>query len=137
MGTRGPVPKRSDQRRRQNKEGGEVERVKVDGLTVEAPELAADDLEPLAVAWYRSLAESGQSRFYEPSDWFTAQLIARAISEFCRKPSAMMLSSLLSGASSLLVTEGDRRRLRLELERDSDESAEVTSLDDLRARLSG
>lgn len=110
--TRGPVPKRSDQRRRRNNTG-----------TVQAP--AGDNtptppplrpgLHPLAVAWYESLPRSGQSRYYEPSDWMHAQLVAEAIAAFAETPKASMLAAIMSAASNLLVTEGDRRRLRLEM----------------------
>lgn len=136
MGTRGPVPKRSDVRRRRNKES-EPDRAEA-GEQIKAPPLkGAKELHPLAVAWYRSLSQSGQAQFYEASDWMTAQLIARAISEFCEKPSAMMLSSLLSGASNLLATEGDRRRMRLELERaaEDDGDASVTAIADYKRAL--
>lgn len=136
--SRGPVPKRSDQRRRRNKtevidtgfaRGGP------------APSLR-DGLHPLAVAWYNSLKHSGQSAFYEQSDWMTAQIITEAIDDYARKPRVALLAAILSGSSSLLATEGDRRRLRLELSRvdvdalDEDVRAEAT-ISDIRSRLTG
>jgi hypothetical protein len=55
--------------------------------------------------------------------------------------SAQMFAAVMSGMSSLLTTEGDRRRVRVELERavqtDADEEAAVEALDEWRRRLSG
>lgn len=114
VANRGPVPKRSDQRRRRNKDGA-VD-IAAAGASTPAPALRPG-LHPLAVAWYRALQESGQSRFYEPSDWMTAQILAEGIDSYARQPRASLLSTILSGSANLLVTEGDRRRLRLELVR--------------------
>ena len=115
MGTRGPVGKRDSQRRRRNKP--EVETLTAAGSPlVIAPE-PADDWEPLATDWYLSLGASGQSVFFEPSDWALAQIVADTLSRYLRagKPNAVLFSSILSAMSSLLTTEGDRRRLRIEL----------------------
>jgi hypothetical protein len=55
--------------------------------------------------------------------------------------SAQLFAAVMSGMSSLLTTEGDRRRVRVELERavatDADEEAAVSALDEWRSRLSG
>lgn len=139
MGERGPVPKRSSQRRRQNREAA-PEKVEV---PVEAPAAAAkadapapnERWHPAARAWYESLARSGQSTFYEASDWALAYLIAESISRDL-KPQVVgvneesgepvmavipmkgaSLSAYLKAMTALLVTEGDRRRARIELER--------------------
>ena len=51
-----------------------------------------------------------------------------------------MLTAILSGFGALAATEGDRRRLRIELERvqdeDPDEQAGVTAIDEWQRRLS-
>jgi hypothetical protein len=145
MGTRGPVPKRSDQRRRTNKpDGGEI--TKAPSRTpASVPPLAAEPRwHPLARAWYESLAESGQAAFYEPSDWATARIWAELISRELKKRSrlsAQMVAAWAAGATELLTTEGARRRMRLELQRasesDEDEDAAVVALDEYQKRLSG
>jgi hypothetical protein len=128
VGTRGAVPKRSDQRRRRNADG-QPEIVSFSGGAVEAPALRAG-LHPLAASWYESLAISGQSRYYEPSDWMMAQIIAEAIDVFAVSRKSTTLSQILAGSSVLLATEGDRRRMRLELLRAaSDEGAEDNVID--------
>src|SRR5690606_5981412 len=77
VGTRGPVPKREDERRRRNKneDGIETTTVKVDEGPVKAPDVDTE-WHPIAQEWFSSLRESAQSRFYEPSDWATAKYIA-------------------------------------------------------------
>lgn len=157
MGTRGPVPKRSDQRRRANKPAtpsGTISKAPA-AAVVAAPEID-DEWHPVAKRWYTSLAESGQSRFYEPSDWATAYLIAESISRdlnpqvvgITERGDAVFESIPLKGASlsaylkafgNLLTTEGDRRRASVELQRgetvDADEDASVTALDAYRAAV--
>lgn len=133
-GPRGQVPKRSDQRRRRNLDG-RPETLVVDGGKVQVPPLR-DDLHPLAVRWYESLAESGQARFYEPSDWQMALLAAEVMDEFLATRKASLLPHLLSMCTSLLATEADRRRMRLEIQRETSRPlATVTAADDYRARL--
>lgn len=129
----GPPPKRSSQRRRRN--GSEPEKLMADGQ-VRGPGLAGDHSAE-AVRWYEALRRSGQAQWFEPSDWAAAELVVMAIDEFVRKPSAFMFGQLMSAQSSLLVTEADRRRLRVELERDQsgEEQADVVDADVWRRRL--
>lgn len=159
MGSRGPVPKRSEERRRQNKPAtpsGEVTQAPAaEGVTAPEPN---GEWHEVAHRWYLSLSASGQSRFYEPSDWATAYLIAESISRdlmpqvvgITERGDAVFESIPLKGASlsaylkafgNLLATEGDRRRASIELQRgqvvDPDEDASVTALADYRAALEG
>ena len=131
MGARGPVPKRIEERlghvSSADKEA--VERVPVTG-TVVVP--AADEAwHPIARRWYDSLPGSGQAQFYEPSDWATAAYLAEAMSRNLhagQRFSAQLFAAVMSGMSNLLVTEGDRRRVRLELERLPDEAVPKLAL---------
>ena len=152
MGERGPVPKRSSQRRRRNKSEPVDEAAGAD--QVEQPP-AGDDWHPVAVQWYDALARSGQSAFYEPSDWATAYMVAESMSRELRpRPvatkdgeavmatlpiSGSSMAALLKAMGSLLTTEGDRRRARLELQRrqtasDDDGPADVSELAEYRRR---
>lgn len=132
---RGPVPKRSDQRRRRNKDvpmttGRAAE-------DVVQPD-ADPDWHPIAREWYDSLAESGQSFWFEPSDWATAKYVAEAMSRnlLSGRFSGQLFAAVLAGTTSLLSTEGDRRRLRIELERGTQdttaEDAKVAVMDRYR-----
>lgn len=157
-GRGGPVPKRSNQRHGHR---SQADRDAIDhapaAAKVRVP--AADrKWHPVARRWYQSLTKSGQSAFYEPSDWATAFLIAESISrdlnpqfvginERTGEPviqsipmKGASLAAYLRAMTALLVTEGDRRRAKVELERgaavDEDEDAAVTALDEWRDRLS-
>lgn len=92
---------------------------------------------PIAVEAYLSLTRSGQSIFMEPSDWATAVALCEMLSrELKPKPivvslgeegseiqwvtqpvNGAVMNAFLKGWASLMATEGDRRRLRIELER--------------------
>ena len=136
MGARGPVPKRSDQRVRRNKPETPVDTVEAIGV-VPVPELGFDDPHPLTVDLYTSLAQSAQSRYYEPSDYN----VARAVLHFMDKqfkadrPSGQMVTALFSQLTDLLVTEGARRRVRLEVERAQAGGDLIDVADLFRARL--
>jgi hypothetical protein len=159
MGVKGPVPKRSDQRRRTNEPVVPI--VKAEGAARVPVPKADTSWHPVALRWYRSLARSGQSRWYEPSDWAVAHLIAESMSRDLLpqvvgvlqdgrdagqvvKESIPLkgasLSAYLRAFSVLLVTEGDRRRLQVELQRpesDPDDARVDATVTDLRSRLSG
>jgi hypothetical protein len=123
MGVRGPVPKRSDQRVRRNTTGEDgLETTTIPAIgEVEAPELALGvETHPLVVDLWASLPRSAQTRFWEPTDWEYARITLYAVNEMLRHPkgiSAMKLTAVNSMLASLLLTEADRRRVRLEIER--------------------
>lgn len=132
MGTRGPVPKRSDERIRRNKEDVPIEKVTAIG-TVGIPELGIEDPHPFIADFYKSLQDSAQSRYYEPSDWQYARWLCMAMDDYItgKKPSAVMFQSINAALSDLLITEGERRRVRLEIERgQTDEPGTVTEIAD-------
>lgn len=157
MGTRGPVPKRSDQRRRTNSPATPVDHAP--GACVVAPPDPDAHWHPVARAWFDSLAESGQAIFYEPSDWAVAYLIAESMSrdlspqvvgttekgEILKDTIPLKgasLSAYLRAMAVLGVTEGDRRRMAIELERtepesDPDADRADATVTDLRSRLAG
>ena len=79
---------------------------------------------PLANAWYAFLASSGQSAFYEPSDWGLAVLVAESMSRDLNPQvvgitdsgkvvtsviplKGACLSAYMRAMNVLLVTEGD------------------------------
>lgn len=120
MGSRGPVPKRDAERIRTNSES------RADHVTrygrVAAP--AADkEWHKRAIAWYRSLRRSGQSDFYEPSDWAQAWVLADVLSKLLKSDqmSAELFKNWLAGARDLHTTEGSRRRSHIEIDRPTGE----------------
>lgn len=132
----GPVGKRDEERRRRNKDVVATETVDVAALAahdVQIP-LADEDWHPIAAMFWESLKSSGQAIFMEPSDWSVAYLVAESISRDLEEQvvgiteagdvvraeiplKGASLSSYAKMFSSLMVTEGDRRRLKIELER--------------------
>lgn len=156
MGTRGPAPKRPSQRRRKNAPPQETTKAAADPGTIAAPYPANSRWHPVAKRWFDSLERSGQAAFYEASDWATAYLIGEAISRELKPqpvvdkegfvtmvtfpPKGASLAAWLKGMTSLLATEGDRRRAALELQRpngtDPEEGdADVSELSEFRRRL--
>jgi hypothetical protein len=130
----GPVPKRSSQRRRRNTV--QVDRISVRG-PVDAPPLDLEDVHPLAVAMYEALAKSAHAVYMEPSDWEYARWVAFVQSKAAQRPTAMMVLAVDKMLANLMVTEADRRRVRVEIERtqeDHDELAAVNSMREIRAR---
>jgi len=117
MGKRGPVPTTRPQRDddtyapgSSNVMKGQLELEDVI-LGPEPPEW----LDGFAREWYGALRISGQARFYTPSDWATAIVVARGIMDFIRFPKAVMLGGILQGVTELGGTVGARRRMQIEL----------------------
>lgn len=97
------------------------------------------DWQPMTIEWYKALAKSGQSQFYESSDWHMAWLLASLIDQVmgAERPSGTLLSEIVKLQRDLLVTEGPRRNAGMELMRppaDVDTS-KVTAVQYYRDRL--
>lgn len=155
-GAGGPPPKRSDQRRRTNTPAAGEPTKAAGAAKVPVPKVEAS-WHPVAKRWFTALARSGQSRFYEPSDWATAFVIAESMSRELKPqpftigrgddaetvmvelpPKGASLAAWLKGMTSLLATEGDRRRAALELTRSKpvpEGGGSVAWIDDARRRL--
>lgn len=155
-----PPRKRDAERRRRNKDGIETVHVDLDELIageVEIPEMpmrldeATGELEPLwepmVVEFWRAFTKSGQSIFYEPTDWMAAYVLMETLDRWL-KPQDIKVGQIGSGAAEneggtveyifeqkivampagvitaiykalgdLMAMEGPRRKLRIELER--------------------
>jgi len=73
---------------------------------------------------YESITQSAAVQFYEPTDWQFARITLYALNQELvsaqhsgRPVGAMKLTAINQMLSALLLTEGDRRRARLEIER--------------------
>lgn len=110
------LAKRNDERRRTNADG--QNRVAYASGAVPVPP-AGRGWHPVARRWYASLRESGQSAFYEPSDWAMAHVVAEAMSRlFSDGMTATLLAEVMRGMDMLLTSETARRRARVEVQRD-------------------
>jgi hypothetical protein len=140
----GPIGKRDAERTRRNKpeNEGKVSLAKGTALGGD-PFPIQDHWHPMAVEWYEALADSGIREFYERSDWATAMIVAEELTHYLNSPtgrrSAQMLTALFSMMTSLGATEGDRRRMRIELEKPKPvlESASITAIGDYKSKLAG
>lgn len=138
----GPVGKRSTERHGHRSAAENSTDTSARGATsVEWPE-PEPNWHPAVVRWYRSLSESGQAAWFEPSDVaaavYTAEAMDRNLTN--EKFSSMLFAAVWSAMGDLLTTEGSRRRLRIELEKgtpepDEAQAAAVSSLADARSRL--
>lgn len=158
----GPIPKRSAERRRRNTttESGvsniptavPVVADDMDIRPVQMPEPGAK-WHPVAVDTYESFGHSGMRIFYEPSDWMRLfwlcdQLSQNLKPQFCGinevtgEPTMSVkvmpgstITAMLRGFASAGASEGDRRQMRIELERGATmPDADATEADILQMR---
>jgi hypothetical protein len=143
MGQRGPVPKREAERAGHRAKADKPDTVKTQGK-VDAPPVDPS-WHPRAAEMYLAVAESGQSKFFEPSDWALARVLCDQLTWYYEssRPSAELLKHVLHGFAQLGVTESDRRRQRIEVERGgNDESTAAADaireqFEELRKAASG
>jgi hypothetical protein len=137
----GPVGKRDADRRRRNKPAIATNTVEMAG-EIKIPRLPPN-VHRIAKEWWQSLKISGQSKYFEPSDWAAALFIVHELDRHLRnhRPSPEWLKAIWTAMNDLLTTEAARRRVRMEVERnkpdtdedDEGEYASVARLDDYRA----
>ena len=144
MGSRGPIPKRSGQGHRTTV-AKTVQTVRVGGgREVQIPASPDPEWPPIATMLWEAAADSGEAVFYEPSDWAVLYSVCDDVSHYTsrKQRSGQMLAAINTMLTSLLLTEGDRRRVQIELERqeveEATESEGVTSMREfLRSRGAG
>lgn len=123
--TSGPVPKRRAERAGHVTKGDAPDVVAMPDPVRPPP--ARSSWDPAARAWYRSLRRSGQSRYYEPSDWELARILCDLLTNELAKPkgpSSEMTKAILSSMDALGTTESARRRMRIEIDRGSSDDVE-------------
>jgi hypothetical protein len=120
----GPIPKRDEMKAGHNakSESEEIDRPKMTGRVVR-PDLRKFPgmiTQTLTKGFWESLSESGQSQYYEPSDWMTALTALHLLDKQLasgERVSPTMVAAIWQMLTSIAVTEGERRRLRIEVER--------------------
>lgn len=140
MGARGPIPNReSDLARPRSRKGSDEQETKKGQMRPVRIPRADPDWHPIAKQLYDSLKKSGQADFYQQSDWALAFALCDDLSHYKKsgKRSAQMAQTLYSALGNLLVTEGDRRRVRIELHEPEEEttSASVLAIADYKKEL--
>jgi hypothetical protein len=120
-GKPGPLAKRDEDRVRRNKTGEDGVETKEFVLEGEVkPPAGVRFGEPTVQALWDALKKSVNRQFYEPTDWAYAVIVLGMWDAVLAKggiPGAMLLTALDGMMSRLLVTEADRRRLKIEAKR--------------------
>lgn len=136
----GPVASREADlaRPRERRGSGEMSVTRGESIPASVPH-ASTDWHPVARKMWDSLKTSGQREFYEQSDWAFAYALMDDFSDYKKstRKSSQMAQVLYQNMGRLLITEADRRAVRIELhepEADEDE-ASVTAINSYRAAL--
>jgi hypothetical protein len=132
----GPVPKRSEERIRRNKDETPIVVLHASG-SVNIPELDLPEPHPITAQLWDSAVNSAQGKYYEESDWAYLRFTLHFVDDLVKssRPNGQVLATVHSMMSDLLVTEGSRRKVRIEVER-SEVQAKVTDIAELfRQRL--
>ncbi|MFF3673556.1 hypothetical protein ACFYYS_06140 [Streptomyces sp. NPDC002120] len=71
---------------------------------------------PLARSFYDSFGQSGQSFYFEPSDWQTLTILCDHMSQLLTAATlnGELFQAVLSFSEDMMTTEASRRRMRLE-----------------------
>src|SRR5215472_17022880 len=85
---------------------------------------------PQARSWFNSLALSGQSDFYEASDWATAVFGAQIYDMFLRTYRADLMPPFERLSARLGATVVDRKRSRIELDEPDVEDVDEEAADE-------
>lgn len=112
--------------RPRSRKGGDPQPAKRGTLQAVSIPNAPRDWHPIARRVWESLKTSGQSEFFQDSDWAYAYSLCEELSLYKKpritsdgieyhKRSPEMFKALLTGMERLLMTEGDRRKVRVEL----------------------
>jgi hypothetical protein len=136
----GPVPNRSGDlaRPRERKGGTSMQPITKGKLRpIKWPE-PDPDWHPIAQMLWEGCQMSGQADFYQQSDIALLYSLCEDLTYYKRgfKRSGQMLQTIYSAFERLLVAEGDRRRVRMELEeQEAPEEASVSVMADYRKSL--
>lgn len=140
-GKGGRVPKRSDQRHghRTKAEQSAVETVEAIG-NVDPGELLVDFPHVIVQELWDAALDSAQRRYMEPTDWAQLQLVLHEINHYlnAKNKNGQILATLMSALGDLLFTEGSRRRVRLEIDRNANNTkAPVIDLEAMKRSMGG
>lgn len=118
----GPIPKRSEERTRRNEPALGAARMG-EMLPVKKPSADRANWHKRALSYYESAEKSGQTAYWQQSDWETLKIACDLLTNFYDavdrggRGSSMIMENFLKIVGDLGMTEGSRRRdLRLELE---------------------
>lgn len=129
----------ADLARPRERRGGEVVPVTKGVMQGVSWPHAPADWHPIAKSIYNAAKKSGQADFYQQTDIAILYSIMDDLSFFkaSGKRSSMMAQVIYSSLGPLLLTEGERRRARIELHQPEPEreAASITAINGYRGAL--
>lgn len=137
----GPVPRREAELARPLHRRGAEQRRTTRGVARPAAIPDHDpEWHPIAIQLYLACQDSGQADFYQTSDWAMLWSLCEDLSQYKSQSrrSGQMLAAIYGQMNSLLITEGERRRVRIELDApaaDNPEKAGVVAINSYKDRL--
>lgn len=137
----GPMPSRDASLARPRSRKGKDQVLVTKGVMRPASIPEADpSWHKIATMFFTSLTTSGQADYYQDSDWALAYSLCEDLSVYKSggaRRSGQMLQTIYSAFERLLVAEGDRRRVRIELHEPEpfQISASVTAIADYQKEL--
>jgi len=135
----GPVPNREDDLSRPRSRRSPDNKVTRGVLKPVVKPAARPEWEPFVREFYDSIGESGEADFYQNSDWHYARIVCDQLHAHYQSGmrSGQMFQSIMAAMTSLLVTEGERRRVKIELTepKPTGPTAAVTAISDAKSRL--
>lgn len=130
----GPPPKRDAERARHNEPASGAAR-HGELRPVIIPNADRKTWHKRATAWYESLKNSGQSDYFQESDWATAKIVCDYLTQWYERPRAMDMANIMGLMAQLGTTEGSRRQiLRVELDQPAveEKSAQLVAIESYR-----
>lgn len=126
-----PMRKRSEERIRRNIEPP-TEKVTAFGAVIQ-PDLDFEDPHPTVVRLWEAVGDSAFVKYYEPADWEMVRVMLHFLDNQLKtyKPNANMVSVIQSMMNDLLFSEGSRRRVRLEIERENIKQGQILNIAEL------
>ena len=127
-----PTPKRSDQRTRNN--SPETTRGRATGRPrrIRSPDKSWP---PRVKEFYKDCLASGQTEFWEPSDYSMLRIACDVLADAANTASATMYTQFVRITNDLLLTESARRKAYIELVREQDEEETESASDRFRQML--
>lgn len=118
MGSRGPVPQTDESlARKRSRKGSDQPDLTIGERRETTMPDVDEDWHPIAKELFEAAGRSGQADFYQDSDWWLLYSICDDLSLYKKssRRSAQFAQTLYSAMERLLIAEGDRRRVRVEL----------------------
>jgi len=123
-----PMRKRSEERIRRNIEPP-TEKVVAFGAVIQ-PDLDFENPHPTVVRLWDAVGDSAFTKYYEPSDWEMVRVMLHFLDHQLKaeKKNANMISAIQSMMNDLLFSEGSRRKVRLEVEREAIKQGQIINI---------